>query len=37
MKNKKLILTVTAIGFAGFLAISYLAYNSLGPNMIRKI
>lgn len=36
MKNKKLILTVTAIGFAGFLAISYLAYNSLGPKYDKK-
>ncbi|MZK51151.1 TlpA disulfide reductase family protein [Clostridium beijerinckii] len=36
MENKKLILTVVAIGFAGFLAISYLAYNSLGSKYHKK-
>lgn len=30
MKNQKLVLSVIAIGFAGFLSISYIAYNSLG-------
>jgi thiol-disulfide isomerase/thioredoxin len=36
MKNKKLLLAVTAIGFAGFLSISYLAYNSLGSKYNQK-
>lgn len=36
MKNKKLVLSVIAIGFAGFLAISYLAYNSLDSKYNQK-
>lgn len=36
MKNKKLVLAVIAIGFTGFLAISYLAYNSLGSKYNQK-
>lgn len=36
MKNKKLVLAVIAIGFAGFLAISYFAYNSLGSKYNNK-
>lgn len=36
MKNKKLVLSVIIIGFAGFLAISYLAYNSLDSKYNQK-
>lgn len=36
MKNKKLVLSVIAIVFAGFLAISYLAYNSLDSKYNQK-
>lgn len=36
MKNQKLILSVIAIGFAGFLSISYLVYNSLGLKYNQK-